>query len=75
MPLWLKKLNVFLIEKHSIFQNNRVENFRNLENLQSRRDFFKCFQVITFDTFTLANSYFLRNSEVLPQYLEKMKLL
>ena len=75
MPLWLKKLNVFLIEKHSIFQNSKVVNFRNLENLQSRRDFFKCLQAITFDTFTLANSNFLRNSEVLPQYLEKMKLL
>ena len=71
MPLWLKKLNVFLIEKHSIFQNNKVENFRNLENLQSRRDFFKCLQAITLDTFTLANSNFLCNSEVLPQYLQK----
>ena len=59
MSLWLKKLNVFLMEKHSIFQNNKVENFKDLEIFQSRRDFFKCLQVITFDTFTLANSNFL----------------
>ena len=59
MSLWLKKLNVFLMEKHSIFQNNKVENFKSLEIFQSRRDFFKCLQAITFDTFTLANSNFL----------------
>ena len=59
MSLWLKKLNVFLMEKHSIFQNNKVENFKSLEIFQSRGDFFKCLQVITFDTFTLANSNFL----------------
>ena len=59
MSLWLKKLNVFLMEKHSIFQNNKVENFKSLEIFQSRRDFFKCLQAITSDTFTLANSNFL----------------
>ena len=59
MSLWLKKLNVFLMEKHSIFQNNKVKNFKDLEIFQSRRDFFKCLQVITFDTFLLANSNFL----------------
>ena len=59
MSLWLKKLNVFLMEKHPIFQNNKVENFKSLEIFQSRRDFFKCLQAITFDTFTLANSNFL----------------
>ena len=47
------------MEKHSIFQNNKVENFKSLEIFQSRRDFFKCLQAITFDTFTLANSNFL----------------
>ena len=51
MSLWLKKLNVFLMEKHSIFQNN-VENFKSVEILQSRRDFLKCRLAITFDTFT-----------------------
>ena len=58
MSLWLKKLNVFLMQKHSIFQNN-VENFKNLEILQSRRDFFKCHWAISFDTFMLTNSNFL----------------
>ena len=62
MSLWLKKLNVFLMEKHSIFQNNKVKNFKNLEIFLSRRDFFKCLQVITFDKFTLANSNFLHIS-------------
>ena len=55
MSLWLKKLNVFLMEKHLIFQNN-VGNFKSLEILQSRRDFFKCCPAITFNTFTLTNS-------------------
>ena len=59
MSLSLKKLNVFLMEKHSIFQNNKVENFKSLEIFQSRRDFFKCLRAITSDTFTLANSNFL----------------
>ena len=59
MSLWLKKLNVFLMEKHSIFQNNKVENSKSLEIFQSRRDFFKCLQAIISDTFTLANSNFL----------------
>ena len=58
MSLWLKKLNVFLMEKYLIFQNN-VGNFKSLEILQSRRDFFKCCPARTFDTFTLTNSNFL----------------
>ena len=73
MSLWLKKLNVFLMEKHSIFQNNKVKNFKNLEIFQSRRDFFKCLQVITFDTFTLANSNFLHM--FIWEYYRKKKIL
>ena len=56
--LWLKKLNGFLMGKHSIFQNN-VENFKNLGILQSKRDFFNFHQAITFSTFILSNSNFL----------------
>ena len=41
--------------KNSIFQNNMVENFKNLQILQFKRDFFKFLQAITFDTFMLAN--------------------
>ena len=41
--------------KNSIFQNNKVENFKNLETLRSKRDFFNFLQVITFDTFMLEN--------------------
>ena len=52
----VKKLNGFLKGKHSIFQNNKVENFENLEILQSKINFFKCPQAITSDTFTLVNS-------------------
>ena len=37
--------------KNLIFQNKKVENFKNLEILQSKRDFFNFLQVITFDTF------------------------
>ena len=40
--------------KSSTFQNNMVENFKNLEILQSKRDFFNFLQAITFDTFKLA---------------------
>ena len=58
MSLWLKKLNGFLKGKNSIF-HNKVENFKNLEILLSKRDFFKCLQAITFDTFTLVTSDFL----------------
>ena len=39
MSLWLKKLNGFLKGKNSIFHNNKVENFKNLEILQSKRFF------------------------------------
>ena len=39
------------MEKSSIFQNIKVENFKNLEILESKRDFFNFLQVITFDTF------------------------
>ena len=56
MSLWLKKLNGFLKRKHSIFQNNKVEIFENLEILQSKINFFKCPQAITSGTFTLVNS-------------------
>ena len=55
----VKKLNGFLKGKNSIFHNNKVKNFKNLEILQSKRDFFKCLQAITFDTFTLVTSDFL----------------
>ena len=48
----VKKLNGFLIEKNSNFQNNKVKNFKYLEILQSKRDFF---QAITFHTFMLAD--------------------
>ena len=41
--------------KHSIFQNNKVENFKNLEIFQSERDFFNFPLAITFDTFMVAN--------------------
>ena len=37
--LWLKKLNGFLLGKHSIFQNNKVKNFKNLQVFRSKRDF------------------------------------
>ena len=43
------------MEKHSIFQNIKVEYFKNLEILWSKKDFFKFLAVITFDTFMLAN--------------------
>ena len=52
----VKKLNVFLKGKHSIFQNNKVENFENREILQSKINFFKYPLAITSDTFTLVNS-------------------
>ena len=49
------KAKCFFMGKKSIFQNNKVENFKNLEILRSKRDFFYFFQTITFDTFMLAN--------------------
>ena len=57
--LWLKELNGFLMGKNSIFQNRKVENFKNLEILQSKRDSINFLQAITFDTFMLANWNFL----------------
>ena len=51
----VKKVNGFLMEKKSNFQNNKVENFKNLEILQSKRNFFNFLQAITFDTFMLSN--------------------
>ena len=38
--------------KNSIFQNNKVKNFKNPEILRSKGDFL---QAINFDTFRLAN--------------------
>ena len=52
ISLWLEKLNGFLMQKHSTFQNRMVENFKNFEILWCERDFF---QAITFDIFMLAN--------------------
>ena len=49
--------------KNLIFQNNKVENFKNLEIFQSKRDFFNFLLVITFDKFMLAKNR------------EKMKIL
>ena len=37
----VKKINGFLIRKNSIFQNNKVKSFKNLEILQSKKDFFQ----------------------------------
>ena len=53
----LKKLNGFFMGKNSIFQNNKVENFKNLEIFQSKRDFFNFLQVIAFDKFMLAKNW------------------
>ena len=37
--------------KNSIFKNIKVKNLKNLEILQSKRDFFNFLQAIAFDTF------------------------
>ena len=50
-----KKAKWFFDGKNLILQNNKVENFKNLETLLSKRDFFNFCQAITFDTFKLAN--------------------
>ena len=50
----VKKTKWFFHGKNLIFQNSTVENFKNLEILQSKRDFFNFLQAITFDTFKLA---------------------
>ena len=55
ITLCLKKLNGFLMGKNLIFQNKKVENFKNLEILWCKRDFFNFLQAIIFDTFMLAN--------------------
>ena len=47
----VKKAKWFLDGKKSIFQNSKVQNFKNLEILWSKRDFFKFLVAITFDTF------------------------
>ena len=64
ISLWLKKLNGFLMEKKIIFQIIQVESFKNLEILQSKRDFCNFLQVITFDTFHASKFkfYYTRNT-------------
>ena len=47
------------MEKNSIFQNNKVKHFKNLEIFQSKRDLFNFLLVITFDTFMQGDSNFL----------------
>ena len=42
-------------KKFNFFKNNNFENFKNLEILWSKRYFFNFLQVITFDTFMVAN--------------------
>ena len=51
----VKKAKWFFDGKNLIFQNNKVENFKNLQILQSNRDFFNFLLAITFDTLKLAN--------------------
>ena len=51
----VKKPKWFFVGKKSIFQNNKVKNLKNLEILQSKRDFLNFLLVITFNTFMLAN--------------------
>ena len=43
------------MREHSIFQNNKVGNFKNLDILWSKRDIFNFLQAVIFDTFMLAN--------------------
>ena len=43
------------MRKHSTSQKSKVKKFKNLEILQSKRDFFTFLQAITFDTLMLAN--------------------
>ena len=45
--------------KNSIFQNNKMENLKNLEILWSKIDFFNLFQAITFDTFMLTDVFYI----------------
>ena len=51
----VKKAKWFFDRKNPIFQNSKVENFKNLEILQPKRNFSKFLQAITIDTFILAN--------------------
>ena len=48
------KAKWFFDGKNLIFQNSKVENFKNLEILHSKKDFCNFLQAITFDTFKLA---------------------
>ena len=61
--------------RKSIFQNKEVENFKNLEVLESKRDFINFFQVITFDTFMLANLNFMHIYVLYWEYYRKIKNL
>ena len=54
-PSIVKKNKWFLEGKNLTFQNKKVENFKNLEILQTKRDFSNFLQAITFDTFMLGN--------------------
>ena len=54
-----KKVTSVFDGKNSIFQNNKVENFKNLEILRLNRVFFNFLQALNFDTFMLANWNFL----------------
>ena len=51
----VKKAKWVFDRKKFNFPNNKVENFKNLEIMQFKRDFFNSLQVITFDTFMLGN--------------------
>ena len=42
----VKKPECFFDGKNSVFQNDRVENFKTLEILQSKRDFYNFLQAI-----------------------------
>ena len=55
MFLYKNLILVSSVSHLSIFQNYKVENFKNLEILQSKRNFFNFLQTITFDTFMLAH--------------------
>ena len=48
-----------MIEKKSIFQNNKVENSKNFQILWSKIDVFNFLQTINFGTFMLENGNFL----------------
>ena len=54
--------------------SNKVENFKNLEILQSKRDFFNFLQAITFDTFH-ANKLKFSTYVLYWEYNRKIKIL